>query len=362
MSENVSSKKNIHWINYVKAICIIAIYYIHAQGYFKYTVPGLANCLTPFSTMACFVVSGYLFFRKQIPLLEEKDPIKLRYERKRFLMNLLFRLMIPSLLFSLIEFVPGSLLQGRGLSALAFIEKTICGGTYWFVWALVVAELLIFSLTLTGIKNIFYYLVCSVIFFCVGRWMISSGWVIVPALEINPWYIEKGLQSCLFLAVGGLYWKYEEQVDRLLKWYVGLPALAVYIILEYTCHDSIAIGMVSGVFNLAGVLVSIYSSLLIIWICKTIRKTNIATRLFENIGIYSIGFYFVCGAIPKLMVKVMPRLLPSGTLVYMLIGFVGSLALAYVAVMLMNRFLPFLFDLRAGIQLPKRSGPDQPRK
>ena len=362
MSQNAASRKNIHWINYVKAICMIVIYYTHAQGFFKYTVPGLAKYLTPFYVNAFFLVSGYLFFRKQIPLLEEKDPVKLRNERKRFLLNLLFRLVIPVLLFSAIEFVPGSLLQGRGLSVRAFIEKTVWGGTYWFVSALVVAELLIFTLTLTGIKNIFYYLVCSVIFFCVGRWMISSGWVIVPALEINPWYIDKGLQSTLFLAVGGLYWKYEEKVDHILKWYIALPVLAVYIILEYTCHNYIAIGMVTGVFNTAGVLVSILSSVILIWICKCIRRTNIATRLLENIGIYSIGFYFVCGAIPKLMVKVMPKLLPEGTLVYMLIGFVGSLALAYVAVMLMNRFLPFLFDLREGFRLQKMARSDRPLK
>ena len=362
MPENIAYKKNIHWINYVKAICMIVIYYTHAQGFFKYTVLNLAKYLTPFYVNAFFFVSGYLFFRKQIPLLEENDYLNLRNERKRFLQNLLFRLVIPVLLFSVIEFVPASLVQGRVLSVMEFIEKTVWGGTYWFVSALVVAELLVLVLTLTGIKNIFFYLACSAAFFYAGRCMVLSGWIMMPSMEINPWYIEKGLLASLFLAVGGLYWKYEEQIDRVLKWYAVLPLLAVYIVLEYTCHDSIAIGIASGAINTAGALVSILSSVLLIRICKTIRKTNIMIKLLENIGIYSIGFYFVCGAIPKLMVKVMPRFFPEGTLLYMLIGFVGSFVLAYVAVMLMNRFLPFLFDLRAGFQIQNRTGPGQTSK
>lgn len=36
-------KKNIEWINYVRAICMVAIYYIHSQEIFGYSVHGLSK-------------------------------------------------------------------------------------------------------------------------------------------------------------------------------------------------------------------------------------------------------------------------------------------------------------------------------
>ena len=62
-----NSKKNINWINAVKAICMISIYFIHCQSYYGYWIPGVVNGLiTPFYVNAFFFVSGYLLFRKQL--------------------------------------------------------------------------------------------------------------------------------------------------------------------------------------------------------------------------------------------------------------------------------------------------------
>lgn len=67
-------KKNINWINVVKAICIIAVYFVHCQLYYGCILSLVNDFIHPFYVNAFFFVSGYLLFRKQLadPMIEEK--------------------------------------------------------------------------------------------------------------------------------------------------------------------------------------------------------------------------------------------------------------------------------------------------
>ena len=165
MQEVKPAKKDIRWINYIRAICIIMIYYIHAQEFFEFSIQGLAKYVFPVYVNAFFFVSGYLMFKKLFPLVSNDN---LGEQGKRFLKNILFRLVIASLIFSIIEFVPSCLFSSKKITILGFVEKTIWGNTYWFISALVIAELLIFLLFLTRIKSIWFYGISSIGFFILG--------------------------------------------------------------------------------------------------------------------------------------------------------------------------------------------------
>lgn len=67
------NKKNILWINILKAVCIISIYWVHSINYYGISMPGVRYIL-PFYVNAFFFVSGYLLFRKQLsePLIGQK--------------------------------------------------------------------------------------------------------------------------------------------------------------------------------------------------------------------------------------------------------------------------------------------------
>lgn len=354
MSQVNDSAKNIRWINYMRAICIIAIYYIHAQEFFEYAVPGLAKYILPFYVNAFFFASGYLFFRKQIQAVEQGT---LRAERKRFLTNLLFRMVISSIVFAFIEYIPGSIIQHRGFSFISFIEKTIWGNTFWFISALLVAELLLYLLIHTKITNMWFYLISAVMLFMIGWLIADKGLLLIGNFESNPWQFEKGLMAVLFLVIGGIYWKYEEQIDRILKkTYVFFAILTVYILVLTLFSNHIHVLISINSINLAGVSVSVLSICVLLVLCKAIKSTNIITEQLNKIGKHTIGFYFVCGAIPKVLMIVLPKILPKGNVLYMLFGFVLSFLLAYIIVFFMERFLPFLFDLRRGISFKKQTG------
>ena len=200
-AEAKNPQHKIHWINFIRALCIIIIYFIHAEEFFGFTIRGFDKYLLPIYVNAFYFVSGYLMFKKHITIIEKKE---YREERKRFLTNILFRLIIPSFIFSVLFFIPSFLIQNRQLSVLRFIEKTIGGNTYWFISSLVVAQMIFFLLFRTRIKNIWFYFLVSIGLYYIGYWCVAHEILLVPGFETNPWNFDKGLISTVFLAFGGL--------------------------------------------------------------------------------------------------------------------------------------------------------------
>lgn len=66
-------KKNILWINILKAICIISVFWVHSANYFGVSTP-FGSYIHPYYVNAFFFISGYLLFRKQLsePLIGQK--------------------------------------------------------------------------------------------------------------------------------------------------------------------------------------------------------------------------------------------------------------------------------------------------
>lgn len=59
-------KKNILWINYLKAICIIGVFFVHCEQLYGYGMFGINTYINPFYVNEFFFISGYLLFRKQL--------------------------------------------------------------------------------------------------------------------------------------------------------------------------------------------------------------------------------------------------------------------------------------------------------
>lgn len=66
MNDNNGKKQEIHWVNALKALCIIFIYVFHCEFYCKFELGAVRLLYLPFFTNAFFFVSGYLLFRKQL--------------------------------------------------------------------------------------------------------------------------------------------------------------------------------------------------------------------------------------------------------------------------------------------------------
>ncbi len=69
----LNNSKNIFWINAVKALCILAVYFVHCEIYYGVSFQTLNDIIHPVYVNGFFFVSGYLLFRKQLssPLIDQ---------------------------------------------------------------------------------------------------------------------------------------------------------------------------------------------------------------------------------------------------------------------------------------------------
>lgn len=255
---------------------------------------------------------------------------------KTLILNILYRIIIPSIIFSIIEFVPSCIIQGRSIDVGYALFKTIGGGTYWFTSALVVAELVLLLLFCTRKRNIWFYAVI-----CLILGVISLLLVKYSLLNNSIWMWRHGLIALIFLALGGIYWRYEKQIDYLMKWWFVIPLLSIYVLLILFCDNTNPLISTLQIQPL-GFLTSTIACLLLVWFCKTLPEIKPLTFIGQN----SIGFYFMSGALPITFCMIAHKVVIGSPVWMMLTVWVACLVVAYIAVTIINRWLPWLWDMR----------------
>lgn len=340
----MDNKKNIQWINYLKAICILGVFYVHCNQYYGFVTSTVNNFIHPFYVNAFFFVSGYLLFRKQLsePLLNQKKDEYVVGEGKRLCSNVLWKLIIPTILFSIIEYFPSHVLRGLGFDIGTFMYKTIGGCTYWFTASLVVAELLIVVLLLTRIKSIWFYFISCCLLFALGQIIVYNGWSFFNQYPSLPWQYKHGLYAIIFVALGGLYCKYESFVNRFMNFYTLIGMIVLYVLcLEMLPKNfKVLVSMLN--VNVPGTVLSLLSTLILIELCKKIPFSSLLNYVGQN----TIGFYFMSGALPIVLSMVIHKFMPESNALGLMAVFAGSFGIGLGIVYLLNRFTPWVFDFR----------------
>ena len=340
----MDTKKDILWINLVRAICIIGVFFVHSERfsgvYFKY----VELFIRPFLVNAFFFISGYLLFRKQLsePIIKKGFIEYLLIDGKQFLGNIFCRLFIPTLLFSLIEFFPSYILRGREFGIEEFIYKTIGGCTYWFTAALIVAELIMFLLLLSRQRRILFYLVTSCIFCALGMYLNKNNIGQFSGMPDFPWAYQNGMAATLFLALGGLYWRLEDYINKFHNKYILALMTMGYIgiLLLYPTKFHVLVSVMK--LNLPGICISILSIIILVGLCKQINHS----KLFNYIGQNTIGLYFMSGALPVVFSIIGNHFLSAGSTIGVVFVFICSMCVSYLVVRLINHLAPWLLDIR----------------
>ena len=337
------NNKNILWINILKAICIISVFWGHSVCYYGISMP-LNRFIAPFFVNAFFFVSGYLLFRKQLsePLVGQNVDEFAKDGYKILTLNILYRIIIPSVLFSAIEFIPSFALRGRAFGIEDFLFKTIGGCTYWFTAALAVAELIIGLMLLTRRKSIWFYAICCSALSGIGWLICRDGFSFFTAYPSFPWQYKEGLLCLVFMAAGGLYWRYEAVIDKVMNNYVLCLMIAVYVTLLSLWPKSFKVLISVQDLNLAGIGVSLLATLILIELCKMIRKCDLLNYIGQN----TIGFYFMSGALPIVLSMAVKHFHPGTNFIGFALVFAGSVVISYFAVRIINRYLPWMLDMR----------------
>lgn len=338
-------KKSVEWINIMRALCMIAVYVVHSQHYYGLVLPCINHYIQPFYVNGFFFISGYLLFGKQLaaPLINEKcKQYILSGGGKILLLNIVFRIMIPSILFSLIDYFPKKIIRGEQVEVSSFLLETVGGATTWFTSALAVAELLILIMLLSRVRTIYFYLLFCLILSALGLYLVDIDYHVLD-LERDPWRYICALLALPFIVIGGLYRKYETVISRYLNKYVVLLCAITIYVLFFTFLWGYADVVISvHKINFVGYVTSCLGCILLVEVSKRMRPN----KLLVFMGQHTICFYFLSSSLPIAFTYLVNHIFPPLTLGGITIVFFFSLLLAYVITYYVYKYFSFFFDLR----------------
>ena len=196
----------------------------------------LCGCLwmlIPFYVTAFFFVSGYLFFRK--------------YLNTNALygggISILYRIVIPTILFSTILYLPKTLFHGENMNVKRMLFNVLGGIGFWFTSALVVAQLSLLLMMKIKRNAIWLYIILSLVLFVIGLYL-NLQRTSADASSFFPWFYMTGFEYTLVMGIGGFYWKYEMAIDRYIKYlWIGQ-----YIIFDFCALSKYSITLSSNLF------------------------------------------------------------------------------------------------------------------
>ena len=187
--------KQYSWINWVKMLCMFCVYLYHTKHYLNNDDFGIYTIYISFFTKAFFFVSGYLLFAKQLssPIINQTciEYVKANGGGNILAKNIINKLILPTLLFTSLNYFPKRLLREQGIDYFTFLHDTFLGGSIWFTSALTVAEILILLSLLFRVKNIYLYIALSVMFVYISAILVQYN-IIFFNDQALPWYYKGG--------------------------------------------------------------------------------------------------------------------------------------------------------------------------
>ena len=117
----MSKVKELIWINNVRAICILFVYWAHAEAYYGVSLWG-NRLYVPFYVNVFYIVSGYLLFSKAFQIKEDRN---YWIFVKKTVQNIFFRIVVPTVLFTAIFQYPKSIFNKNTFSLGVFLINTI---------------------------------------------------------------------------------------------------------------------------------------------------------------------------------------------------------------------------------------------
>lgn len=344
MNNTLNQKKDIYWINALKAICMIFIFFGHSELFYNLYFSPVDWFRLSFNTNAFFFVSGYLLFWKQLtsPRIDADVHQFISGGLKKTLANILFRIVIPSVLFSLVVFFPKNFLRGDTFTMREFLYDTIGGTTCWFTSALAVAEIILLFLLITRKRSIWFYVPFCFVLSCFGWWLADNGINMIQGTSSFPWHYKQALISLSYIIAGGVYWRYEEQIRKVLhKWVLVVLTIAfAVVILLY--HDKMEFITSLNRINLLGYIVTIWATILLIELCRCIPEIKALSFIGQN----TMGYYFLSGGVPNVIAILAIKIMPNLHWWMLLLIWILSLIVATLVIIILNQRLPWFFDLR----------------
>lgn len=341
--------KNLNWINALKAICIICVYFVHVESYLHFNVAkSISLVVGSFYVNAFFFISGYLLLKKHL----DTSAINIGYKEysttlgKQQLENVIFKIALPTILFSLIEFFPKRLLRHQSFKISDLLLETIGGCTYWFTSALLVAEIIVLLLLFTRKMTFQRIAILGILISFIGI-KLNNDTNNLLGLENDIWSYKNGLMAVGLLTTGGLFYKYESLMNKLFaKWNLIIHSVILILLLNLTV-GKVNCSMTN--MDIGGFFLGLYASVIAVYFCKLLPINNIITFLGRN----TLVVYFLSGALPMFFCMLWKSFVGEPSIMAVILLTIFTLAIATITTYLIVKYLPFLVDIRKIVSVPK---------
>lgn len=313
-------KERIHWIDTARGFCMCLVLLYHSQARYMNNNEG-AFVYVPFYTLFFFFVSGYMFPHDEFCI------------DKKF-KSLVYKLFIPYLIISTVLWIPKQLIHISSISWIDYVDSVIGGRATWFIAAFLIGNLLFLTIR--------YYIKNTIVLGLVSLALYIGGyWLHLADSQNAIWCYKTGMMSVLYMYVGFIFRRYEEKIT--LNWRILLPAYIIIIyIANYVLDWHFLLGPYIVMSNLPYFLIeNIVGFMLLTAFFKVFDKN----RLLEYVGKNSIAYYFFNGGIVIVCSFIVNTIFNRGA-IGLIIVWCMSLLITTLVCLLINKYIPFLFDIR----------------
>lgn len=312
----------IKWIDLLRGFCMLLVIWLHTEIYYS------GKIITPYSSCGpniltiFFFISGFLFFNQK--------PFSL----KSRLMSIARNIVLPYFFFTLLLAVPKALMNH--VPVMDVILQILKGNGAWFVTALTTAEV-IFSCVLF-VRNK-WLLHCLPVAAFAAAWLLTGTDV---SLHYNYWNFHNALIGLVFMYFGYEYHRHE----KLFQLFNRLSSLFLLLIVLILIKIYVLRNGISLLMEPVGI--SNYPVFLVDSVCFILLSVGISQRVPawqwpSWVGSHSLVYYFFCGAVPMLVVKLFSLIhFPYHSYWQIPIAFALICVLTTFIVWICYRYLPFL--------------------
>lgn len=325
----------LYWIDTVKGVCMLCVLFAHCIAYYGIEATWEVSWFYPFYVSAFFFVSGYLFVPKCMSIVTD------RWQHiKAGLIKVFFHIVIPTIIFSAMVYVPKLLFNGGGVNILDFLFATVGGTSFWFTSAIAVAQVLILlAVCLLRIRSEIVLFLVSILF-AAGGFFISRY-----DAGVFPWFYKSGMLATLFMTLGGLYRQYETKIEGLIRpkiIAIGVLTLYMMCIVLFGEEGQIMCGNIQLNYNLMGWIATFLGIFAVVYCSKCLPEVKFVSFIGQN----SLVFYFLCGLLPASVSTLALKLIPERNWFILFGIYVTVVLLATIFVLIINRYFRFLLDVR----------------
>lgn len=222
---------------------------------------------------------------------------------------------------------------------------TVWGGiSFWFTSALAVAELILILLMALSSKNsIWFYAIMTFFISLLGVYL-NMNRTSNSVESFFPWYYQTGLVYTFLMVLGGVYRCYEMQIDKILKrgMFILLFIYILLVVYGWNSPERLKMFGLNGTCNILGYICLLTGIAILIIVSKRLGSV----KWLEYIGRNSIVFYFFSGTYPAIVGYIVTRTFPNSNYTSTIGATIIAVLMAYVASMIINKYLPFTIDLR----------------